>query len=178
MIGYSYNTYHQPPTMKIIDNFLSKSDFEVTQQFFLGDSFTWHLMPSIANKRQGLDQYQFVHTFFDISKPYLQQYSNFLTPIFSKLQAKYILRVKANLRPRTSTGVLSDYHVDMSLNQQTAIFYLNTNNGYTKFQDNTLQDVSSVANRLLTFYGGLKHCGASATDSNYRILLNINYIPS
>ena len=164
--------------MKIIDNFLSQSDFERTQQYFLGPEFTWFYSTSIANKRQGLDQYQFVHTFFDISKPYLQNYSNFLTPIFSKLQAKYILRVKANLRPRTTQGVLSDYHVDMSLNQQTAIFYLNTNNGYTKFQQNGLQDVPSVANRLLTFYGGLKHCGASATDSNYRIVLNINYIPS
>ena len=164
--------------MKIIDNFLPEEEFKVIQQYLTNDSFTWHLMPSIANKRQGLDQYQFVHTFFDLSKPYLQNYSNFLTPIFSKLQVKYILRVKANLRPRTTQGVLSDYHTDLDLNQQTAIFYLNTNNGYTKFQDNTLQDVPSVANRLLTFYGGLKHCGCSATDSNYRILLNINYIPS
>ena len=164
--------------MKIIDNFLPKTDFEVIQQFLLGDNFSWNLLPSIANNKQGLDQYQFVHTFFDISKPSLQNYSNFLTPLFSKLQAKYILRVKANLRPRTTQGVLSDYHTDLDLNQQTAIFYLNTNNGYTKFQDNTLQDVPSVANRLLTFYGGLKHCGASCTDSNYRILLNINYIPS
>ena len=164
--------------MKIIDNFLDEDEFKVLQHYLTNDSFTWHLLPSIANNKQGLDQYQFVHTFFDISKPSLQNYSNFLTPLFSKLQAKYILRVKANLRPRTSTAVLSDYHVDMSLNQQTAIFYLNTNNGYTKFQDNTLEDVPSVANRLLTFYGGLKHCGASCTDSNYRILLNINYIPS
>ena len=164
--------------MKIIDDFLPEEEFKVIQQYLTNDSFTWHLMPYIANKRQGLDQYQFVHTFFDISKPYLQNYSNFLTPIFSKLQAKYILRVKANLRPRTTQGVLSDYHTDMDLNQQTAIYYINTNNGYTKFQQNDFDDVTSVANRLLTFSGGLKHCGASATDSNYRIVLNINYIPS
>ena len=164
--------------MKIIDNFLPEEEFKVIQQYLTNDSFTWHLMPYIANKRQGLDQYQFVHTFFDISKPSLQNYSNFLTPLFSKLQAKYILRVKANLRPRTTQGVLSDYHTDMDLNQQTAIYYINTNNGYTKFQQNDFDDVTSVANRLLTFSGGLKHCGASATDSNYRIVLNINYIPS
>jgi len=164
--------------MKIIDNFLDEDEFKILQQYLTNDNFTWNLLPSIANNKQGLDQYQFVHTFFDISKPSLQNYSNFLTPLFSKLQAKYILRVKANLRPRTTQGVLSDYHVDMSLNQQTAIYYLNTNNGYTKFQDSTFDDVPSVANRLLTFSGQLKHCGCSATDSNYRILLNINYIPS
>ncbi len=164
--------------MKIIDNFLSTSDFQLIQHFFLSENFTWYLNDSIANHKQGLDQYQFTHLFFDISKPSLTEWSNFLTPLFNKLKAKYIFRVKANLRPRTTQGVLSDYHVDMSLNQQTAIFYLNTNNGYTKFQDNTLQDVPSVANRLLTFNGSLKHCGASCTDQNTRIVLNINYIPS
>ena len=90
--------------MKIIDNFLDEDEFKILQQYLTNDNFTWNLLPSIANNKQGLDQYQFVHTFFDISKPYLQQYSNFLTPIFSKLQAKYILRVKANLRPRTTQG--------------------------------------------------------------------------
>ena len=164
--------------MKVIDNFLNDDEFNIIQQYFLNDSFVWHLNDSIANKRQGIDQYQFTHTFFDISKPSLQNYSSFLQPLLLKLKAQYIFRIKANLRPRTTQGVLSDYHVDMSLNQQTAIFYLNTNNGYTKFQQNDYEDVPSVANRLLTFYGGLKHCGSSCTDSNYRIVLNINYIPS
>ena len=164
--------------MKIIDNFLSDDAFKVIQNYILSDNFTWYLNNSIAGKRKGLDQYQFVYPFFDISKPHLNNYSNFLTPLFNKLQAKYILRVKANLRPRTSQGVLSDYHTDLDLNQQTAIFYLNTNNGYTKFQQNDYDDVPSVANRLLTFYGGLKHCGCSCTDQNTRVVLNINYIPS
>ena len=164
--------------MKVIDNFLNDDEFNIIQQYFLNDSFVWHLNDSIANKRQGIDQYQFTHTFFDISKPSLQNYSSFLQPLLLKLKPQYIFRIKANLRPRTTQGVLSDYHVDMSLNQQTAIFYLNTNNGYTKFQQNDYEDVPSVANRLLTFYGGLKHCGSSCTDSNYRIVLNINYIPS
>jgi len=164
--------------MKVIDNFLDDDEFNIIQQYFLNEDFTWYLNDSIANKRKGIDQYQFIHLFFDISRPSLTDWSPFLTPLLQKLKAKYIFRIKANLRPRTSQGVLSDYHTDMDLNQQTAIFYLNTNNGYTKFQDNTLEDVPSVANRLLTFYGGLKHCGCSATDSNYRIVLNINYIPS
>ena len=164
--------------MKIIDNFLPQHDFELVRDYLLNDNFTWYLNNSIAKQKHGLDQYQFVYPFYDISKPFLQNYSDFLTPLFNKLQAKYILRVKANLRPRTTQGVLSPFHTDMDLNQQTAIFYLNTNNGYTKFQDDTFDDVPSVANRLLSFYGGLKHCGSSCTDQNTRVLLNINYIPS
>ena len=164
--------------MKIIDDFLSPSDFEITQNFFQSSDFIWYYNQGIANHKQGLDQFQFVHPFFDISKPSQTDWSPFLQPILTKLNAQYIFRIKANLRPRTSQGVLSDFHTDMKLNQQTAIFYLNTNNGYTKFKDNTLDDVPSVANRLITFYGHLEHCGCSATDSNNRIVLNINYIPS
>jgi len=164
--------------MKIIDDFLSPSDFEVTQNFFQSPDFIWYYNQGIANHKQGLDQFQFVHPFFDISKPSQTDWSPFLQPILTKLNAKYIFRIKANLRPRTSQGVLSDFHTDMSLNQQTAIFYLNTNNGYTKFKDNDLGKVDSVANRLLSFYGNLEHCGCSATDCNNRIVLNINYIPN
>ena len=164
--------------MKIIDNFLSPSDFELTQNFFFSENFTWYFCNTIAGPNGGLDQYQFTHTFFSLSKPFQSDYSNFLQPLLFKLNAKYLLRIKANLRPRTSQSVISPYHTDMNLNQQTAIFYLNTNNGYTKFQDNSLQNVPSVANRLLTFHGGLKHAGASCTDQNTRIVLNINYIPS
>ena len=164
--------------MKIIDNFLDEDAFKVIHQYLTADDFPWYFGDSIANQKRGLDQFQFCHLFYDISKPYLQNYSSFLTPLFNKLQAKYILRVKANLRPRTVQGVLSPFHTDLELNQQTAIFYLNTNNGYTKFQQDDYDDVPSVANRLLTFYGGLKHCGCSCTDQNTRIVLNINYIPS
>ena len=164
--------------MKVIDDFLPQEDFDILQQFLLGDSIAWKFNGSIANNKTGLDQFQFVCPFFDISKPSQNNWSNFLQPLLLKLNAKYIFRIKANCRPRTTQGVLSDYHTDMDLNQQTAIFYLNTNDGYTKFKDNTLPDVKSVANRLLTFYGGLEHAGSSCTDDNTRIVLNINYIPS
>ena len=164
--------------MKITDNFLSDGEFKSIQDWLTGEDFHWYFNNSIANQKQGLDQFQFVHPFYDVAKPSLSKFSSFLYPFLTKLNAKYIFRIKANLRPRTTTGVLSDYHTDMDLNQQTGIFYINTNNGYTKFQDNTLDDVPSVANRFLTFSGQLKHAGASPTDTNSRIVLNVNYIPS
>mgnify|MGYP003140950820 CR=1 FL=1 len=164
--------------MKIIDDFLPQQDFELLRNYLLSDQFTWNYNDSIADRKHGLDQFQFYHSFFDITIPSQTNWSNFLHPLLTKLNAKYIFRIKANLRPRTSQGVLSPFHRDMELNQQTAIFYLNTNNGYTKFKEDTIDDVPSVANRLLTFYGHLDHCGCSATDCNNRIVLNINYIPS
>ena len=56
---------------------------------------------------------------------------------------------------------------------KTSIFYVNTNNGYTLFEDGT--KVESVANRMLTFPTNMKHTGTSCTDSQTRIVINFNY---
>jgi len=59
-------------------------------------------------------------------------------------------------------------------NINTSIFYLNTNNGITIFED-TKEEVESVSNRMITFPGYLRHTGTTATDKPHRILININY---
>ena len=164
--------------MKIIDNFLSDDDFKITQHYFLDSAIDWKFNDSIVSFEKGIDQYQFVHEFCNVQRPFKSNYSNFLQPILTKLNALYIFRMKANLRPRTHQIIHSAYHTDMDLNQQTAIFYLNTNNGYTRFKDDSIPDVQSVANRFLTFDGSLQHSGTSCTDQNVRVVLNINYIPS
>ena len=56
----------------------------------------------------------------------------------------------------------------------TAIFYLNTNNGYTLFEDG--QRVASVANRIVIFDAALRHTGASCTDADHRLVLNLNFV--
>ena len=40
-------------------------------------------------------------------------------------------------------------------NSLTSILYINTNDGYTKFEDGTI--VESVENRLVTFDSRMKH---------------------
>ena len=67
----------------------------------------------------------------------------------------------------------SDLHVDVPDDCKTSVFYINTNNGYAKFEDGT--KIYSKDNRLITFNSQMKHCGTNTTDSKYRIVLNINY---
>ena len=162
--------------MKVIDNFLSPSDFELTQQYLLGSDIDWHYNDSIVSFNKEYDQFQFVHMFCNLSTPFESDYSSFLQPFLHKLHAKYIFRIKANCRPQTSSISLSPFHTDMDIGQQTAIFYLNTNDGYTLFEDGS--KIHSVANRILTFDGSLSHCGTSCTDAKTRVVLNVNYIPS
>ena len=58
---------------------------------------------------------------------------------------------------------------------ETAIFYVNTNNGYTIFKDSQ-EKVDCIENRLVTFPTDTDHCGVSCTDSKQRVVINFNYI--
>jgi hypothetical protein len=58
----------------------------------------------------------------------------------------------------------------------TAIFYLNTCDGYTIFNDG--DKIYSVENTLIIFPGRLLHCGTTCTNENRRLVININYMPN
>ena len=61
-------------------------------------------------------------------------------------------------------------------NALTSILYMNTNNGYTKFE--TGEKVDSIENRLVTFPNNLKHTGSTNNcDAPYRCVMNIDWIP-
>jgi len=130
------------------------------------------------------NRYQFTHAFV---KPYedkpISPYWNILTPILRKLAEKNqrqlsqlaFTKVKANLNTKTILHRNSGYHIDVEnpQNSKTAIFYFNTNNGYTKFKNGA--KVSSVANRVVIFNADLPHAAVSCTDKKRRVVLNFNY---
>tara|TARA_B100001996_G_C18595253_1_gene567632 strand:- start:575 stop:1105 length:531 start_codon:yes stop_codon:yes gene_type:complete len=164
--------------LKTLPNFLSKEDFKPIQTYFF-TKLSWFYTNSIAGENNDPDNFQFTHTFFNIRNPYLEiplsSHSSILKPILLKLAPFYLYRVKANLRARTRTPVKGNIHTDFNIEQLTAIYYINTCNGYTEFEDGTI--VNSVENTMLIFSGNLKHCGVSCTDQKRRIVLNINYKP-
>ena len=166
--------------MKIIDNFLPQSSFNSIQKFFLSNKLPWYYNDSVAGSNDDLNNYQLVYNFFDIRNPFKEAcpctYSSLIKPILTKLSPQYIFRIKANLSPRTDIPYQGRFHTDMNLNQKTAIFYINSNDGYTLFKDNS--KVLSVENRLCLFNGHIEHAGVSCTDAKRRVVLNINYIPN
>ena len=87
------------------------------------------------------------------------------------------MRSKINLLYRTNKIKIFELHNDFGLDVEpykTAIFYFNTNNGYTLFSDGT--KVNSVKNRLVQFDGYTSHTGTTHTsDERFRLVLNINY---
>ena len=82
----------------------------------------------------------------------------------------------------TPTVYENSYHIDIGnlrnndekLRQwTTSIYYLNSNNGYTEFEDGT--KIESVANRLVLIDGSQKHCSTNCTDETVRVNIGVNY---
>ena len=138
--------------MKITDNFLDKSEFENINKTFHLSNFPWYFMPFKVH--EGDDNYQFYHLFIAKGKV-LSNHFDILHPILKKLGVKEILRIKANLTLKQKEHIQSDMHVDFK-DCKTAIFYLNTNNGYTLFDRG--DEIPSQANRVVEFDSNLKHC--------------------
>ena len=114
----------------------------------------------------------FTHHCYD-QQTITSKFFSVLGPILRELNPKSLIRVKANLYPRTEEIEEHGYHTDFPFECTTSIFYLNTNNGYTKFEDGTV--VESISNRLLTFPTLCRHTSASCTDKAGRININFNY---
>ena len=150
--------------MKIEDNFLDQKAFAKLQHLMMGSEFDWHYTDAIDSIKDK-NKFQFIHMFYVDYAPQSPFYEK-LYSIFNIIQAIIMWRIKANLLTKTPTIVENEFHVDINdiskekLKQlTTSIFYINTNNGYTKFEDGT--KVESVANRLITFPANMKHTGTS-----------------
>ena len=55
----------------------------------------------------------------------------------------------------------------------TSILYLNTNDGYTQFENGT--KIESIENRLITFPLSYRHTGTTCTNQPFRAVINFNY---
>ena len=165
--------------MKIEDNYLDQKEFDGLQNIIMGEKFAWYYNNRI-DSGDDVDKYQFVHSFYFNHAP-TSPFLEILTPIINKIESISLGKIKANLLTRTPNIIENTFHVDgdatydeEKLKQLTSsIFYVNTNNGYTKFEDGT--KVESVANKMVTFPTNMKHTGTSCTDERTRVVINFNY---
>ena len=157
--------------MEVIDNFLDEEEFKSIQSFMMGGEFRWFYTEGRAYRDD--ESFLMVHMFFQpevgSNSEHINMWNNFMT----KVEAKKCHRIKANLTFKTPTIEPSFFHTDYE-DMKTAVFYINTNNGYTEFENGVR--VNSVANRVCIFDSNLKHSGTTHSEGDtQRIVVNFNY---
>ena len=156
--------------MQVIDNFLSEGEFKNLRDYISSTSFPWYFGLVTTDSKIA----QFVHTFYANDAPTSTwPHVAFLR---EKLNMAALVRIKVNLNPRTETlQVHKDaFHIDYP-DITTAVFYFNTCDGYTLFEDGPR--VNSVENRIVIFDSNMRHTGTSCTNEAGRLVMNINYFP-
>ena len=170
--------------IKIQDDFLDYHEFEEVHEAMVGAvAFPWYYNNYIDYNEGGengdVDNFQFTHMFYLTSMPTDDESTRFIVPMLRIIDPITLVRVKANLLTRTPKIVENEFHVDIGIAAKkleqltTSIMYINTNNGYTEFENG--MKVESVANRLVTFPSNMIHKGTSCTDKQTRVVINFNY---
>jgi|TARA_B100000073_G_scaffold327564_1_gene313350 hypothetical protein len=162
--------------MKIIDNFIDQESFNKLKDTMYdnGGSFPWYHCHYKNFKGDGMSQ--FVHMFFTPYN-YCSDFHPLIHPILDRLNATALIRIKANLTMKTPKPHICDFHtdvVDYYKHSKTAVFYINNNNGYTLFKKGK-KKVESVENRIVIFDAKQEHTTVTQTDTNIRIVINLNF---
>ena len=157
--------------IEIIDNFLPEEEFKSIQSLLLGEQFYWFYQRGRTSDDDGL--YLMVHMFYQPEVGDNSRHIHIWNTFMNKVEAKKCVRIKANMTFRTITPEPTSYHNDYK-DIKTAVFYINTNNGYTEFENGVR--VNSVANRVCIFDTTLEHRGVTHTEGHpARVVMNFNY---
>jgi|TARA_R110000803_G_scaffold40472_1_gene87234 hypothetical protein len=159
--------------MKVIPNFLEQKTFDQVKSCFFNNSFPWFFSPTTGDDNDFSD-FLFSHHLYKDDKQSSQFFNYVLTPLISRLNFNYLIRAKANLYTRKHKHIKTNFHVDFTDKHTVALYSINTNNGYTLFENG--KKVPSIENQMLIFDGSLAHASVSQTDASIRVNININLI--
>lgn len=161
----------------IVNNFLTPEEFNPISKLLLSSTFEWYYTSSVAHRDSTVEKksryFAMTHMFY-INHQFRSSYAELLQPVLKRLSPKALLRIKANLFPSSSSLHTYPFHTDYSYSHKTAIYTINTNNGYTIFKDRT--KIESKDNQMLFFDGSIPHASTTCTDQQIRINIGFNYL--
>ena len=158
--------------MIIKDNIIKEEDADYIESIFSGFYFPYFINQIVPPKN--VKDYQMTHIFFDENKV-TSDFFNILKPILDYLKPKALVRIKTNLNHQQENINIHGYHIDYNYkNLKTAVYYVNTNNGFTIFKKDN-KKVNSKKNRIVIFNSDEQHSGTNCTDKPFRITINFNY---
>ena len=159
--------------MEVIENYLPHDYFEHLQKSVLSCNFPWLYEAEVANLGENQSEhFYFTHRIYEEYAPKSSFFQECI-PFFEQLEMNALVRARALLYVNQGKQIVHEKHTDYNFEHKTAVFYLNTNNGYTEFEDGT--KVESVENRIVLFDGSKPHNSSTCTDQKVRVVLSINY---
>ena len=163
--------------MRVIDNFLQQEYYEHLYDLISSTEFKWIYQNQVASTnedpRANLDHYYFVHSLFYEYKIESPLYDNFIH-LFKMLNVQFLFRARVLLYVNQGKQIIHDRHTDHGESCNTALIYMNSNDGFTEFEDG--ERVDSVKNRLLVFDGSVLHSSSTPTNTKDRMLLSVTYV--
>ena len=168
---------------KVIENVLSKEDFNDVINFLLGENFPYYFVPTTDGK-DGIEMFShLVVKNFQINSDAYKFISQRLMPLFqiikSESGANCILRIKVNFYPKTKKKKMMGVHTDFQnseIEYLTCVYNLTNCDGFTGlFIDGNEVQIQSKANQLIMFDGNIEHYGSTSTNEN-RLIINFDFI--
>ena len=175
-------------TYEVIDNFLEQESLETLQSLILGNpynsEFYWSIITEVAanvkNKKyynseieNQLWNWYGVHTIYNNTVPQSPYFDDIINIFRDKWELKSLMRIKVNFYPYTSEVKEHGRHIDFDFKHKSAVFSLNTCNGFTRMSNG--DKVDSVANRIVFFDGSEQHNSSTTSDQKGRYNINFNY---
>tara|TARA_R110000751_G_scaffold41677_2_gene97563 strand:- start:42 stop:548 length:507 start_codon:yes stop_codon:yes gene_type:complete len=160
--------------MEIIKNFIKDKNLaDAIKNLLLSEDFPYYYKDTVGYSTDTSD-YKFGHLLYANNEQLSKHFTQIAMPILGRLNFNYFHRMMVNCYTKKPTEIITGMHTDMPEEHQVALYSVNTNNGYTLFENG--DKVPSVENQLVLFDGSLKHCSVAQTDENLRINININLI--
>jgi hypothetical protein len=165
--------------IKVVKNFLPKNVFSGIKNSLESEEFPWFFSDVVSTSKNKNEEFQYCHVFYKTQGFGIinSTYFDIIYPVIEKIDPKILLRVKANSLTKTDKILNLSTHTDTTDKTiMSAVYYLNSNNGYTLFENGT--KIISEENKIVFFPSNYNHCGSTCTDIKRRILLNIVFIPN
>ncbi len=164
---------------KLYKNVLDQEEFTKLKETMSNSFVAWFYNPSTIPDKD--DHFMFTHHIYRNGQVTSDLYNNTLPLLMfcaSKTEKINLLRVKANLYTNQNKNVYHAKHTDfVDLdNYKTCVYNFTTCDGGTVlFKNNKKVVVESIENSMLIFDGNIEHQGFTQTNTQIRLLLNIDF---
>ena len=155
------------PVYEIIDNFLDIEDLENIKKVILNKEFLWAIEEDIEHKTLFLEL-----THYENNQP-LSEFYNELVPIMKKINVLGLVKIKSSLYFGNTFRQSFKKEKSHKFSVGTAIYYLNSNDGYTLLEDGSI--IESRENRILLFEENDFYYETNCTDNTCRTNITFNY---